>query len=196
MNGTTFKRVMRTPFSIPQRPPASTPTKRAAAIGKGGTANFSVNPPSIAGRPTSTGNPLAKTATRTVTSATAEPIDRSIPPEIITAVIPKEAIPTITAWTEIVRQFNGARNGLDARLAREKNGPRCGVIHAKNATTSTSPKNGPATASTRRITRPGSRVGFRASTIRRLRIVGRESSPAIIADRRGGARTERHGARG
>ena len=41
----------------------------------------------------------------TVTSATAEPTERSIPPEIMMSVIPSAAVPTITVCTAIVRQL-------------------------------------------------------------------------------------------
>ena len=41
----------------------------------------------------------------TVTSATVEPTDRSIPPEIMIIVMPSAAVPTITVCTAIVRQL-------------------------------------------------------------------------------------------
>ncbi len=90
MNGVTPRPVMSAPLASPQRPPTATPQPRAAGIG----------------RPAS----LMSVARTTVTSATAEPTDRSIPPAIITAVIPSAAIPTMTACTAIIRQVNAWRN--------------------------------------------------------------------------------------
>ena len=70
--------------------------------------------------------------TATVTRAIAEPMERSIPPEIMTRVTPSAAMPTVTLWTAIVRRLNGVRNMPDRR-----------VCHAKNAATATRPRNGP-----------------------------------------------------
>ena len=53
---------------------------------------------------------LTNIAIHTVTSATVEPADRSIPPAIMISVIPRAAMPTITVWTAIVRQLSTVRN--------------------------------------------------------------------------------------
>ena len=45
---------------------------------------------------------------RTVTSATVEPTERSIPPAIMMIVMPSAAVPTITVCTAIVRQLYSA----------------------------------------------------------------------------------------
>ena len=70
----------------------------------------------------------------TVTSATVEPTERSIPPAIMIIVMPRAAMPTITVWTAIVRQLSRVRNRPDSR-----------VIAPKSKMIRTSPTNGPNT---------------------------------------------------
>ena len=74
---------------------------------------------------------------QTVTSATVEPTDRSIPPAIMMIVMPRAAVATITDCTAIVCQLSSVMNRPDSR-----------VIAAKRSVISTSPRNGPKTVQT------------------------------------------------
>ena len=58
---------------------------------------------------------LTNSAMQTVTSATVEPTERSIPPAIMMIVMPRAAVPTITVCTAIVRQLSTRQES--ARLA-------------------------------------------------------------------------------
>jgi hypothetical protein len=84
MKGVTRSRVMSSPVSSPPR--AETPMPASAA--DQGSA------------------PWRKShATTTVVSATPEPTDRSIPPWIITTVMPTAVIATTTVWRAMVTRF-------------------------------------------------------------------------------------------
>ena len=52
----------------------------------------------------------------TVTRATIEPTERSIPPAIMMIVMPSAAVPTMTVWTAIVRQLYRLRNDPESRV--------------------------------------------------------------------------------
>ncbi len=77
---------------------------------------------------------FTNSAMHTVTSATVEPTERSIPPAIMMIVMPRAAVPTITVWTAIVRQLSTVRNVPDWRVSA----PKSKMIR-------TSPRNGPNT---------------------------------------------------
>ena len=58
---------------------------------------------------------FTKSAMQTVTSATVEPTERSIPPAIMMIVMPRAAVPTITVWTAIVRQLSSGEERARTR---------------------------------------------------------------------------------
>ena len=81
MNGATFKRVIKFPLAKPVSAPAAV----AARIATSGPLP-----------PTST------KATMTDVMATIEPTDRSMPPRMMTRVMPRAAVPTIAVCRAIV----------------------------------------------------------------------------------------------
>ena len=78
-------------------------------------------------------------AMQTVTSATVDPTERSIPPAIMMIVMPSAAVATITDCTAIVCQLCNDTNRDDSRVSA-----------AKSSVMSTSPRNGPKTVQTQR----------------------------------------------
>ncbi len=78
-----------------------------------------------------------KTAMHTVTSATVEPTERSIPPAIMMIVMPRAAVATMTVCTAIVRQLSAVKNRPDWRVSM-----------ANRTVIRTSPRNGPKTVQT------------------------------------------------
>jgi len=97
MMGGMRMRVVSRPFSTPQTPPASMPTRKA--------------------RGTGTSRNLASTAEITPDRATVEPTDRSMPPAMTTRVSPKAQIPMIETWRRITMKFSKVRKAL---VSREK----------------------------------------------------------------------------
>ena len=96
MNGTTRKPEIKAPLIAPQSPPSRIP----ASIAAGSTICQSRTAAGTLGC-----SRFTRTAMPTVTSATVEPTERSIPPEIMMIVMPRAAVPTITVCTAIVRQL-------------------------------------------------------------------------------------------
>ena len=88
MNGTTFNRVIASPFRSPTRPPATT----AASTPLTGD-----QPSRIA------------SAVMTPVSAIVEPTERSMPPPTITSVMPIAPIATITVWASTTRRLLAER---------------------------------------------------------------------------------------
>ncbi len=130
MNGTTRSRVTRAPFASPQS--AHTATARpAASQGQGPEAQS-----------------LRNQAMTTVLSATIEPTDKSMPPEMMTSVIPSAAMPTMVVWRAMVSRL---------RDERKLSGP----MIANSAKTAIRPSSGP----NRPSSRPPGRgdFGFRVS---------------------------------
>ncbi len=125
MNGTTRRPEIKAPLTAPHSPPNPTPSSMAI-----GMETFHAR--SVSGRTGSTF--FMKSAMQTVTSATVEPTDRSIPPAIMMRVMPRAAVPTITVWTAIVRPFSADRNCPDSRVST-----------ANRAVIRTRPTNGPKT---------------------------------------------------
>ncbi|OHB73905.1 MAG: hypothetical protein A2Z25_10165 [Planctomycetes bacterium RBG_16_55_9] len=58
-------------------------------------------------------------AITTVLRATTEPTDKSIPPEIITSVIPNAATPTMVVWRAIISVFRAVAK-LDGAMSTNK----------------------------------------------------------------------------
>ena len=109
MNGTTRRPEIKAPLIAPHSPP--NPTPRIIAIGK---ASFHSRRDSG-----SIGSTFfMNSAMQTVTSATVDPTERSIPPAIMMIVMPSAAVPTITVCTAIVRQLSTDRNWPDSRVRR------------------------------------------------------------------------------
>ena len=96
------------PLIAPQNPPIAIPSKRAS----GKTSFISRSESDRAGSTFFT-----KMAMQTVTSATVEPTERSIPPAIMMIVMPRAAMPTITVCTAIVRQLSTVRKVPDCRVS-------------------------------------------------------------------------------
>src|SRR6516162_4067785 len=89
MNGTTRSCVIKRPFTAPQA--AAAPTAPSAAIAGPAPA-------------------LSSSAVTTVLSAPTEPTDRSMPPEMMTIVIPSAATQTMTVWRAISSRFAARKN--------------------------------------------------------------------------------------
>jgi len=81
MKGVMRSPAIAAPLARPMSPPAATPAATTAA---------GLQPRWIRSAPT------------TLVSAMAEPTDRSMPPLMMTMVIPSEPIATITVWVKII----------------------------------------------------------------------------------------------
>src|SRR5262245_16046292 len=120
MNGTTRRLLTRTPLMSPARQPVPRP---AATAADGGQSFFRHHARTVADR------------------ATAVPAERSIPPEMITTVIPSAATATVAVCAEIVRRLRTERKFPGSDWSES--------AAAKNPVTSASAKNGPSVLTSR-----------------------------------------------
>ena len=123
MNGT----ILRYDVSDPATKPQTAQTAMAA------NAAISVWPPvtciAAASEISAGRNAFSTTATTTVPSAIWEPTLRSMPPEMITNVMPSAAMPTMTVWVRMVRILSNEENEDGDRMTKSRK-------------TKTSPKSG------------------------------------------------------
>jgi hypothetical protein len=98
MNGGSFKRAIRVPFTSPMKPPVRIPMTM----------------------PTGSGRPIFVTATPVMTAESdmTVPIDRSMPPEMMTNVSPMAKTPVTDVATRMPFMFSKLKKYGDAKLKK------------------------------------------------------------------------------